>query len=171
MPNKTVFLIGMPGSGKSTLGKKFSEQFQWDFYDLDAVIVEKNGLSIPEIFQQHGETFFRAEETAVLKDMLNFEAPSIVATGGGAPCFNNNMGLINKSGTSIYLNVPLDELAKRIEAEGREKRPLFSQMPFSDFFIQLQKQWQFRKQFYEKAHFTLEGGAKDPLDIAGILKA
>jgi shikimate kinase len=91
-----IFLLGFMGSGKSTLGKKLANKLNVPFFDLDKIIEEQIGISIAEIFKTKGEEYFRTLETQVLKQLIYKQAKFVIATGGGAPCFNNNIELINK---------------------------------------------------------------------------
>jgi len=98
---KPVFLIGFMGSGKTTWGKKLSNALQVPFIDMDHVIVEKIGMSIPEYFQQHGEEAFRKVEQTVMKEQEG--RAGIISTGGGTPCYFDNMDWLLANGTVLYL--------------------------------------------------------------------
>jgi shikimate kinase len=86
-----VFLCGMMGSGKSSLGKKIASKMHWDFIDLDILIEEEEKKTISEIFKNSGENYFRNIETQALQKIILSKKNVIVALGGGTPCFNNNM--------------------------------------------------------------------------------
>ncbi len=117
-----IFLIGMPGSGKTTLGKELAAHLGIDFVDLDAEIENFEGKSISEIFRQKGETDFRLLEARLLREWAGGNRDFVMATGGGAPCFFNGMDTINQSGVSIFLDVSVPELIERVR-KNRE-RPL-----------------------------------------------
>ena len=121
-----VFLLGMPGSGKSTLGNQVAGNLNLKFIDLDACIEEECGKSIPEIFQQDGEDYFRQKEGALLRKHSSEENNFIMSTGGGVPCFNENIEFMNQTGITVYLNVSLDELFNRL-LETSDHRPLLAQ--------------------------------------------
>jgi shikimate kinase len=117
-----IYLVGMPGSGKSTLGKQLAEELNLPFIDLDAEIEKSQGRSIPEVFREKGEDHFRQVESQLLREWSASQHGFVMATGGGAPCFYNGMEVINNSGISVYLNVALDELLRRTEKSN--DRPL-----------------------------------------------
>jgi shikimate kinase len=119
-----VFLIGMPGSGKSTLGKLVAEALQMTFVDLDQEIEKHEGKSIPKIFMDDGEDHFRKIESTLLSRWAGNDRNFIMATGGGAPCMHKGIEVINRSGLSIFLDVPVNELLKRLQS--KNDRPLLS---------------------------------------------
>jgi shikimate kinase len=121
---KKFIIIGMPGSGKSTMAKFLSSQTHLSFYDLDLEIEKNEGKNIKEIFTENGENYFRELETFTLKQIIKEKNNFILSTGGGTPCFNDNMNFINKYGVSIFLNTSLDILEERISRNN--KRPLFN---------------------------------------------
>lgn len=117
-----VYLIGMPGSGKSTLGKQLAETLHLPFVDLDAEIEKATGKLIKDIFSQQGEDFFRTIESQTLQAWAASDKSFIMATGGGAPCFHQGIDIINTTGTSIFLDVSIDELINRVGED--TSRPL-----------------------------------------------
>ena len=93
------------GSGKSTLGRALATAKNISFVDLDAYIAEREKCSVPDIFKNKGEIYFRKKEALYLQEVLQKEEDMVLSLGGGTPCFGNNMPLIKASGaTSIYLN-------------------------------------------------------------------
>ena len=105
-----VVLVGLPGSGKSTFGRQLAKEMGFPFLDLDQLIEERYQLKISDIFSIHGEGTFREWESLVLQDTLKQDRAYILASGGGTPCFNDNMDLINSQGISVYLDVPLGSI-------------------------------------------------------------
>lgn len=120
----TIYLVGMPASGKSTFGKKLANLLQYQFIDLDELIEEGEEMTIPDIFEQKGEAFFRDLEHQYLKKTKNKN--TLIATGGGTPCYNNNMQWMNENGTTIWLNAPLILLVSRVKQS--KDRPLFAEL-------------------------------------------
>lgn len=119
---KPIFLIGFMGSGKTTWGRKLALKTERAFIDLDEEIVDEAGMPIPEYFAEHGETAFRTLESRVLKN-LPLEQPVVVATGGGTPCYFDNMAWMNKTGKTIYLCMPPKALWSRLMQTDIAARP------------------------------------------------
>ncbi|MCL4151920.1 UNVERIFIED_CONTAM: hypothetical protein GTU68_024138 [Idotea baltica] len=120
----TIFIIGFMGAGKTTLGKELAALLEIPFIDLDACIVESHQRSIAEIFDAEGQERFREIEHEALKILIeNTNKDKIIATGGGAPCFHDNMKLMNESGITIYLRPPITELIERLIPQ-KAHRPL-----------------------------------------------
>ncbi|MBQ9124177.1 MAG: shikimate kinase [Acholeplasmatales bacterium] len=115
-----LYLIGMPGCGKSTLGKRLAKEINYEFIDMDIYIEKQAGMFIDEIFEAYGEDFFRALETNVLKEFLQMDNV-IIATGGGVIKNKSNKKLMD--GKCIFLNVPTDVLQVRLD-ESTIVRPL-----------------------------------------------
>ena len=149
-PGKIV-LLGLPGSGKSTLGKELALQLNYTFADLDQLIEQTAGRSIPQIFQEFGEAHFRQLETAALKEAL-LQNQLVLAVGGGTPCFFENMSVINTA-CSMYLDVPLAELAIRLQPH-TANRPLLQQGDIAATIRHLHRE---RHDFYKKAQHVVSG--------------
>lgn len=118
---KSVVLIGMMGAGKSSVGRFLQKRTGWPRFDMDEMIVAQAGLSIPEIFAQHGEPWFRNLETTVLTGLSPSE-PSIVVTGGGVVLRPENAAMLKRMGTVVWLEAELETLLER--ASRRGNRPL-----------------------------------------------
>ena len=112
----------MPGSGKSTLGVKLADALQIDFLDLDSEIERKETKAVKEIFRDKGEDYFRLIEAETLRELAGSSRDFVLATGGGAPCFYNGMDTINETGFSIFLDVSIKELVRRVS--NNKDRPL-----------------------------------------------
>jgi shikimate kinase len=156
-PKSKIVLVGMPGSGKSTLGKAAASQFNLDFFDLDDCIEKEAGTKITTIFEQRGEGYFRRLEAQVLEQMLKLDQGFVLATGGGAPCYHQNMKLINRHAVSVYLEVPLNVILDRLTGAQVEKRPLFYGLDTSEIILKLKSMYEDRSPFYEKAKIKLSG--------------
>ena len=117
-----IFLCGMPGSGKSTIAKKLAKQLLWKCLDLDIVIEENSGQSPNKWIREKGEAAFRKAESETLQSLI-FSENTIVAVGGGTPCFNNNLLWMQQNGECIYLDIPLKALWTRV-SKRIDKRPL-----------------------------------------------
>jgi len=151
---KNIFLIGMPSSGKSTVGKVLAKLLHYDYIDLDFKIEENQGKSIPEIFTKNGEDHFREIESRLLKSIAP-ESGVVVATGGGAPCFFDNMEFIKKNGISIFLDLSTEELVSRIQSHGVQDRPLIAKM--EQLETELRNKLECRRSYYAQADVTVMG--------------
>lgn len=149
-----VFLIGFMGSGKTHWGRAVAEKSGRPFVDLDSMIEEREGKSIAEIFAESEEAGFRKLERKHLQSLLNV-SPSIVATGGGTPCFFDNMAWMKIHGATIYLKIPIEILAKRLKNE-REQRPLLKNLGEAELRDFIQNRLLEREPFYRQADCTLE---------------
>ena len=109
-----IFLIGFMGCGKSSLGKRLARRLNYRFVDLDEEIERQTGRSIAEIFSRDGENYFRQLEANILRQ-IEWSLPTVVATGGGTPCYFDNMNYINNNGVSVYLRMSPKSLAWRLE--------------------------------------------------------
>ena len=117
-----IFLIGLPGSGKSTLGRRLADALMIEFVDLDSEIEKQEGKVIADIFHEKGEDHFRQIESGMLKSLAASSMNFVMSTGGGAPCFYQGIDVINESGISIFLHVSTDEIIKRLKPS--KDRPL-----------------------------------------------
>ncbi|XP_039029427.1 shikimate kinase 1, chloroplastic-like isoform X2 [Hibiscus syriacus] len=120
----SLYLVGLMGSGKTTVGKILSNVLRYSFYDSDALIEQEvDGISVAEIFKRYGDSFFRNKETEILQ-RLSSEKQLVVSTGGGAVVRDENWDYMQKKGIIVWLDVPLEALARRIAAVGTHSRPL-----------------------------------------------
>lgn len=152
-----VVLVGLPGSGKSTFGRQLALELRFHFLDLDHQIEEKYQMKIPEIFSMHGEGKFREWETETLAELLQNDSSFVLATGGGAPCFNDNMDLINESSISVYLDVPLDSISDRLRASKVQNRPMFQGLDQGEITLKLKSLQSQREFYYNQAKIKLSG--------------
>ena len=166
-----LFLIGYMGSGKSTLGKALADQLSYEFLDMDAYIEEEQEMSINQIFEKYGENEFRVLEQNALTELATKEN-CVISTGGGTPCFENNMTLINKLGTSFYLYLPHGELTQRL-LTAKEDRPIIKNLSNDELLTFVDKHINEREKHYFQASFILNGNqSTDDLikDIKSFLK-
>jgi len=163
-----VFLVGMMGSGKSFCSKKLASKLDTSPYDLDHLIELLEEKTIAEIFKEDGEVFFRNKETEVLKwfaEKKNF----VVATGGGTPCFNNNMQWMNEQGITIWLNESIEVLVQRLKKE-KEHRPLIKNLSDNELASFLINKLEERKPFYSLATHTITYSSIKDKDVVTLLK-
>lgn len=164
---RKIFLIGMPGSGKTTLGKQLAEHLQLPFVDLDDEIVKHEQESIRDIFSSKGEDYFRDIESRLLRRYSSSDTSFVMATGGGAPCHYDGISVINRSGTSVFLDVPIETLIARLQMDSG--RPMLSGHQSAEALYQkLQSILSNRFACYAQAHITVTGSTVNA--ILGELK-
>src|SRR6218665_3725724 len=162
-----LFLIGLPGAGKSTLGKDLVWKLDILFFDLDAKIVEQIGESISDYFEKNGEDVFRKIEAQALGDWGGETfSGGILATGGGTPCFFDNMKKMNDVGITIFLNRSPKKIAKLLSKKGIRRRPLLKDLRGEELEQRLQGLLQQRLPFYQQAQFAVKAkGADEILEL------
>lgn len=152
--NKPIFLIGFMGSGKTTWGKKIASALKVPFVDLDHEIVEHIGMSIPEYFSLHGEESFRELERVFLKKQAGRLA--IISTGGGTPCYFDNMEWIKENGLSLYLFHTVKSLWSRLSQSDVNKRPVLKGLEGDALLAFIEQKLDERSSFYEQADIKFE---------------
>jgi shikimate kinase len=160
-----IFLIGFMGSGKSYVARNLSIILNCDFVDMDKIIEEEEGLSINELFEQKGENYFRIKEKDYL-EKLDINQNLIVSTGGGTPCFFNNMDLMNEKGLTIYLNRSKEIVLFRL-VKGQNKRPLLNGLSKDELEKFYDERLSSRETFYKKA--KIYAYDKDVNEIASLI--
>jgi shikimate kinase len=143
----------MPGSGKSTWGKKLAKAMQYTFVDLDKLIEEFEKLSIEEVFNIKGEEYFRELEHVFLQKTIVMNNV-IISCGGGTPCYHNNMNLINENGISFYLKGTIGLLVDRI-LKSKRQRPLFLGLEKANLEKKMEELLSIRNPIFEQAHYTI----------------
>jgi shikimate kinase len=164
-----LYLIGLLGSGKSVLGKELSQLLKLPFIDLDAVLEEQEGVKVSQLFSEKGEAHFRMLEAEALRKHSS-QKEFVMATGGGTPCFHDNISFINQTGTSVFLNTPLSEIVKRLKGEQRKTRPLLANVPDDQLQPTLEAMLQNRLRFYRQAHFIVSATASNAEEILKLLQ-
>ncbi len=147
-----IFLIGFMGCGKSTKAKQLANRLNCPVIDLDAVMVDEQGKTIAEYFAEHGEAAFRKLESETLKQ-YNYPETCVVATGGGLPCFFDNMEWMNANGKTIYLQMTPPQLVSRLH--NREKRPLLKGMDDEQLLTFVEMKLTERNAFYTQAQLVV----------------
>ncbi|MCX6331546.1 MAG: shikimate kinase [Bacteroidetes bacterium] len=153
MAAEKIFLIGLMGSGKSYWAKKMGKWIKSAGYDLDDLIVMNEEKTIAEIFAEDGEDYFRKTESKLLK-WFKEKKKYVLATGGGAPCFNDNMQWMKKEGVVIWLDESVEILVQRLIKE-KAHRPLIANLDEAGIAKFLQQQLVNRFSFYQQAHYRL----------------
>lgn len=166
-----IFLIGFMGCGKSFIGRNLAPMLHYDYVDMDKFIEEQEQLSIAEIFEQKGETYFREQEHQFLLN-IDITKDKVISTGGGVPCFYNNMDLMNEKGLTIYLNRSKSITIPRL-IKGQHKRPLIAQLSESELENFYDDRLAMRAPFYERAALHVGDDDLDTIyqKIQAFLKA
>ncbi|HPR30679.1 MAG TPA: shikimate kinase [Prolixibacteraceae bacterium] len=151
---KRIYLIGYMGSGKSTVGRKLARKLDLQFIDLDDYIEERNHKTIPELFAYLGEEGFREAERKALQEVSRFEN-IVVATGGGTPCFFDNMDIIRSTGISVYLNGTPRILAERL-MHSKTERPLIKGKTEEELTAFIHETLAKREKWYLQADVVLD---------------
>lgn len=149
-----IFLTGYMGAGKTTLGKAFARSLNIPFVDLDWYMEERFHKTVGELFAERGETGFRELERNMLHEVGAFENV-IISTGGGAPCFFDNMDFMNHNGKTVFLNVHPDVLFRRLRV-AKQQRPILQgkeDEELKEFIIQALEK---RAPFYSQAQYVLD---------------
>ena len=156
-------------SGKTTAGKKLASILGWTFADLDEIIEKREGRSIDNIFSDSGEEYFRRLETEALHYLDN-PVKTVIATGGGAPCFSGNIGFMKNRGIVIYLKTGVEEIIKRLEGQ-QDTRPLVKNLSGEKLRKYIEQKLAERVQFYNQATITENGSDVDIQALAKKIKS
>jgi len=143
------YLIGYMGTGKTTVGKLLAKKLCQTFIDVDEFIENRYHKSIASIFEEKGEDGFREIERRALHEIISFENV-VVSTGGGLPCFFDNMDLLNQTGVTIYLKASVNELIDRLSVD-MQKRPLIKGKSKEELHDFIETNLKERELFYNQA--------------------
>ena len=150
-----IFLIGYMGAGKTTLGKAFAREVNIPFIDLDWYIEERYHKTVRQIFEERGENGFREIERKMLREVAEFENV-IIATGGGTPCFFDNMDYMNACGKTVFLNANTNVLFRRLKI-AKHQRPLLAKKTDEELNSFIHQALEERLPFYQKAKYVFCG--------------
>jgi shikimate kinase len=177
-----VFLIGFMGSGKTWMGRKLASLEGLPWRDLDQVIESNEGRTISDIFKTDGESYFRARERYWLENVtaeLESSAPSffgrtsepvaVVSTGGGAPCYGDNMDWMNHHGITVWLNPPIETILDRLERESQH-RPVLEGRRGDALRELVTARLEQRYPFYRKAGIVIGSPYPDPAEIIEMIR-
>lgn len=156
------------GSGKSTVGRQLAAQLQYEFVDLDQLIEQQEQLTVSQLFAMQGESHFRQVEARHLRLLAAYEN-LVVATGGGCPCYLNNMDWMNTHGITVYLEAPVKLLADRLEKE-KEKRPLLQGKSSEELYGFIQQLLRERMTYYSAARFIVPAASLSGRKLAEVLR-
>lgn len=160
-----VYLIGYMGCGKSTLGRRLAKHAGLQFIDMDHYIEERNCKSVAQIFSDEGEAGFRIKERKALEELSEF-TDVVVATGGGAPCFYDNMALMNRTGKTLFMNINPEILASRL-LSAKTIRPLIKGMSRDELMQFISDSLSRRIVFYQQAQYQI---TQPDVELNDVLK-
>ena len=165
-----IVLVGYMASGKSVIGQSLATELGLDFVDLDEKIEQEVGMPIPQIFSERGEIFFRKKEYEVLQKTINETENIVLSTGGGTPCYGNNMKtILDASDASIYLQLSIPRLVERISAE-KNTRPLVQNIKDEDLPEFIGKHLFERRNFYMQAKEIIICDGKSVKEVVDEIK-
>ena len=150
-----IFLIGFMGSGKTHWAKILADRLKLPLYDLDLEIINKEQRSIPEIFSTSGEEYFRVQERTILESLIDENESMVLSCGGGTPCFLNNIELMKKYGTVVWLNTHVDVLLQRLLRE-KAQRPLLKNVDDNELKGYIVRKLNERRMYYQQADVTID---------------
>lgn len=170
-----IYLIGYMAAGKTTVGRLLAGRLGWHFVDLDEAFAEIHGQTPAEFIREHGIEEFRYKEKYVVEDLAELPIDKVIyATGGGYPCWEDNMECLSELGTSIYLKWEPKHLAQRLMLTDLSTRPVLQGRSEEELLNFITPQLQAREPFYMKADHVLQApvtaiAAEDDKHIADIL--
>lgn len=165
-----IVLVGYMGSGKTTIGKALAKDLNLNFIDLDEYIKQSENMTIPNLFQSKGEIYFRKKEYVYLKEILIEQNNFVLSTGGGTPCYGDNMNtIIEKTENNFYLKVSLPGLVERLSKD-KSERPLVKDTPNEDLPEFIGKHLFERSFYYSQSNNIITCDAKVPSTIVEEIK-
>ncbi len=164
-----IFLIGYMGCGKSTIGRKLNQRLGWKVVDTDKIIEQNEGCTIAQIFDLKGEEYFRQAERDVVAKLSLQSEDCIVSTGGGLPIWGDNMSMLNDAGVTIYINRTAENIASRLSANGRYKRPKLRGLNDEELVEFMATNIAQREQTYKKAELVIDAVPLSDDEILNII--
>lgn len=164
-----IYLIGYMGSGKSTVSKRLARTLDLAHYDLDTLFENRYRINIQRFFEKYDEKLFRKLESRLLKETVAL-SNAVIATGGGTPCFYDNMEWMVRNGITVYLEMSITSLEKRL-LDSKKKRPLLANKPHNELRAHIQTQLRQRNIFYSQAQLIFKAESIDIKELATNIKA
>lgn len=164
-----IFLIGYMGSGKTTLGRPLASRLGYSFTDLDKAIEDGEKRTIGEIFSTDGEAYFRDLERKYLQKIVDEGGDWVISTGGGTPCFGENMALMNACGVTVYLKIAPRMLADRLLG-AKVCRPLVAGKTPDELLSYIEETLAVREKFYGQANVIVSNPSRDVTKLVQILE-
>lgn len=152
-----IYLVGYMGAGKTTAGRLLAEKLGWHFVDLDNAFLQIHGLTTAQYIRQYGLEAFRHLEKDVIERLSELPYEKVIyATGGGYPCWNDNMECLHELGTSIYIRWKPEHLAKRLMLTDLSERPVLQGRTESELLDFIAPQLEAREPFYAMADYIYD---------------
>ena len=165
-----IALAGFMGCGKSSIARRLSHELGYQMIDLDKFIEEGEKKSIADIFEKEGEGGFRLTEKKYLRIVLKKEN-TVIALGGGTPCYFDNMRLIMKNTCSVFLKISISELHRRLRKEQTKgNRPLINKFSSGELLHFIKSRLKAREKFYLQADIIVRAGMKSEAEIVDGIK-
>ncbi len=161
-----IYLVGYMGAGKSSTSKRLAGRLGWEAYDTDRLFEARFRISINDFFHKYDAELFRRLEAQVLRDTLAYD-DAVIATGGGTPCFNNNMEWMNGNGLTVFLNISPQSAFTRL-SQSKVKRPILVDKSPEEMEAFILQNYTERMPFYEQAQLTVKG---ENLDLDALVNA
>ncbi len=159
-----IYLVGYMGAGKSTTSKRLANRLGWEAYDTDRLFEARFKISINDFFHKYDADLYRKLETQILHETLSLDN-AVIATGGGTPCFNDNMEWMNQNGFTVFLKISPQSAIIRL-SQSKVKRPLIYDRPADEVSEFILRNYAERLPFYEQAQLTVKG---EDLDIEELV--
>jgi shikimate kinase len=149
-----IFVIGFMGCGKTYWSRKWSEAYRLPVHDMDEILEKEEGASCLQIFENHGEHYFREKEARLLRQLGTMAGDRIVSCGGGTPVYKDNMRWMNEHGLTVYLSASPEYLLANITSDESSHRPLIKNIPPNELLFQIHKKLNERLPIYQQAKIT-----------------
>jgi len=163
-----IYIIGMPGTGKTHFGRMLAQSLKMQFFDLDEMLEKQESLSIRQVIAEKGEPYFRQHEHEMLKKTLSYNN-CVISCGGGTPFHYNNMDMMKLNGIVVWLNTDLRIIMKRI-AQNITRRPLFLGLSESEIHEKLNVLYENRRRTYAKADVLIDHNQHYPVSLSSVIQ-
>lgn len=165
MDSGRIFLIGMMGSGKTTIGQLLAQELSHPFVDLDAAIEARTKMKVSEMFARYNEFEFRTTEAQILRDLPRRYHTAVIGTGGGTPLHFENLDFMHDNGLVIFLDASAEELFRRL-GTNKGDRPILQRDDWQSHLSELMEK---RRKTYEQAHISYQVDGQSPEQITAQL--
>ncbi|MCR5646183.1 MAG: AAA family ATPase [Bacteroidales bacterium] len=162
-----IYLVGYMGAGKSTTSKRLANRLGWEAYDTDRLFEARFKISINDFFHKYDADLYRKLETQILHETLSLDN-AVIATGGGTPCFNDNMEWMNQNGFTVFLKISSQSAITRL-SQSKVKRPLIYDRPAEEISEFILRNYDERLPFYEQAQLTVKGEDLDLDELVTLI--